>query len=103
VLYYSYREGAIVLSDTEDFRESGYEQYPSLLPPSDDGVFKTLLTHPDAERVRVSVLSAFTGLKIARAEVRNIKQPISDILEKQEQFDVNCLAEEVPDESSGEA
>ena len=63
---------------------------PELLPPSEDGVFKTLLTHPDAEPVLRDVIESFLGFSVVKVEVRNVELPISDINEKRERFDVNC-------------
>ncbi|GHV53969.1 hypothetical protein FACS1894216_13000 [Synergistales bacterium] len=64
---------------------------PELLPPREDGVFKTLLTHPEAGPVLRDVISAALEIPIRAAKVRNAELPISDISEKQERFDVNCL------------
>ena len=63
---------------------------PELLPPSEDGVFRTLLTHPDAEPVLRDVIESFLRFPVTRVEVRNVELPISDINEKRERFDVNC-------------
>jgi len=63
---------------------------PELLPPSEDGVFKTLLTHPDAEPILRDVIESFLRFPITRIQVRNTELPISDIKEKRECFDVNC-------------
>jgi hypothetical protein len=35
-----------------------------ILPPSDDRIFKTVLTHTSAGRVLIDVVSAATGLNI---------------------------------------
>ena len=65
---------------------------PELLPPYEDGVFKTLLTHPDANSVLRDIVESFLKLPIAKVEVRNVELPIADINEKRERFDVNCIA-----------
>ena len=65
-------------------------EVPELLPPSEDGVFRTLLTHPDAEPVLRDVIESFLHLSVVKVEVRNTELPISDINEKRERFDVNC-------------
>jgi predicted transposase/invertase (TIGR01784 family) len=65
-------------------------EVPEILPPSDDGVFKTLLTHPDATPCLRDVIASNIGLPVKEVTVRNTELPISDILEKRERFDVNC-------------
>ena len=61
-----------------------------ILPPSDDRIFKVLLTHPDAKRVLIDVISSVIERKVVDAHVRNIELPVMDINEKAERFDVNC-------------
>jgi predicted transposase/invertase (TIGR01784 family) len=63
---------------------------PKLLPPSEDGVFKTLLTHPDAKPVLRDLIASVLNIPITDVEVRNTELPISDANEKRERFDVNC-------------
>ena len=63
---------------------------PELLPPSEDGVFKTLLTHPDAKPVLRDVVESYLRFPVVKVEVRNVELPISDINEKRERFDVSC-------------
>jgi predicted transposase/invertase (TIGR01784 family) len=63
-----------------------------ILPPSDDHIFKTVLTHPSAGRVLIDVVSATTGHTIVSAQVLNNELPISDTKEKGERLDVNCTA-----------
>jgi predicted transposase/invertase (TIGR01784 family) len=69
-----------------------YEDFelPELLPPSEDGVFKTLLTHPDAKPILRDVVESFLRFPVVKVEVRNVEMPIADINEKRERFDVNC-------------
>ena len=61
-----------------------------ILPPSDDRIFKTLLTHPDAKPVLMDVVSAAIERPVVDVQVRNIEPPVMDIDEKYERFDVNC-------------
>jgi hypothetical protein len=61
-----------------------------ILPPSDDHIFKTLLTHPNAECVVVDVVSAATNHNIVNAQVLDNELPITDANEKNERLDVNC-------------
>ncbi|GHV09952.1 hypothetical protein FACS1894217_15040 [Clostridia bacterium] len=63
---------------------------PKILPPSDDGVFKTLMTHPDATAVLIDLISAVLDLRVVGVTVRNNELPVDDIDDKQERFDVNC-------------
>ncbi|GHV07515.1 hypothetical protein FACS1894217_08480 [Clostridia bacterium] len=61
-----------------------------LLPPSDDAVFKTLMTHPDAKAALIDLISAVLGLNVVGVTVRNNELAVSGIDDKQERFDVNC-------------
>jgi predicted transposase/invertase (TIGR01784 family) len=65
-----------------------------LLPPSDDHVFKTLLTHPDAKPALIDLLSAVIGRDVKDAQIRNNELPATDIEEKQERLDVNCVVDD---------
>ncbi|GHU48104.1 hypothetical protein FACS1894120_6470 [Clostridia bacterium] len=71
------------------------------LPPSDDGIFKTLLTHPDATNALRSVISSFTKLDVQQVAVVNNELHISDIDEKRERFDVNCVVDRSGDGTGG--
>jgi len=64
-----------------------------ILPPSDDRIFKTLLTHPDAERILIDIVSAIIERTVVAVQVRNIEPPVMDTDEKNERFDVNCTVE----------
>ena len=68
----------------------GEIEVPEILPPSDDGVFKTLLTHPDAKPCLRDVIASNIGLPVKEVTVRNTEFPISDVMEKRERFDVSC-------------
>jgi predicted transposase/invertase (TIGR01784 family) len=65
-------------------------EIPEILPPSEDGVFKTLLTHPDASRCLQDIIASNIDLPVKKATVRNTELPIGDVLEKRERFDVSC-------------
>jgi predicted transposase/invertase (TIGR01784 family) len=71
------------------------EDLPELLPFKDDYIFKTLLTRDEAEIVRNSMLSAFTGLRIVKSRIKENEPPIdfSD-LEKQIRLDVHCITDD---------
>jgi len=64
-----------------------------LLPPSDDRIFKALLTHPDAKQVLIDIISTVIEQKVTNVEVRNNELPAMDVEEKAERFDVNCTIE----------
>jgi predicted transposase/invertase (TIGR01784 family) len=66
---------------------------PEILPPSEDGVFKTLLTHPDAKPVLRDVIASILRIPVTDVHVRNTELPISDVNEKRERLDVNCRTE----------
>jgi predicted transposase/invertase (TIGR01784 family) len=63
---------------------------PKILPPSEDGVFKTLLTHPDATQCLRDIIASNIGLPVKKATVRNTELPLGDVREKRERFDVSC-------------
>ena len=67
---------------------------PELLSPSDDRVFKLLMSHSDAGPVLKDVVSAIIGRKVKKVFVRNNELPSEDILEKQERLDVNCVTDD---------
>ncbi|MCL2804857.1 MAG: Rpn family recombination-promoting nuclease/putative transposase, partial [Treponema sp.] len=64
-----------------------------ILPPSDDRIFKVLLTHPDAKQVLMDIISAVIRKKVTNATIRNVELPVSNIDEKEQRFDVNCTIE----------
>ena len=61
-----------------------------ILPPSDDRIFKLLLTHPNAKQVLIDIVSTVIERKVVDVQIRNIELPVMDIDEKAERFDVNC-------------
>jgi len=64
-----------------------------ILPPSDDHIFKTLLTHPDAGPVLRSVVSTVIERSVVSAQVRNNELPAMDVNEKAQRLDVNCVVD----------
>jgi predicted transposase/invertase (TIGR01784 family) len=65
---------------------------PDILPPSDDGIFKTIMTHPDGEPVLRGVVSDVLNMNFVSVAVRNVEMPISDTRQKRQRYDVNCRA-----------
>ena len=61
-----------------------------ILPPSDDRVFKLILTSPDSKPVLMDLISSVIGRKVVGVEVRNNEPPPTDTEEKAERLDVNC-------------
>ena len=65
-----------------------------ILPPSDDYIFKTILTHPDAKPVLMDLVAAVIGRDssdITDVQILNNELPAMDIDEKNERLDVNCI------------
>jgi predicted transposase/invertase (TIGR01784 family) len=61
-----------------------------ILPPSDDHIFKTLLTSPGTERILMSVVSAVIERPVVSIIPRNTEFPVTDVKEKRQRLDVNC-------------
>lgn len=61
-----------------------------LLPPSDDRVFKILMTSPDATPALLYVSSAIINRPVVNVLVRNNELAVESLDEKAERFDVNC-------------
>ncbi len=61
-----------------------------ILPPSDDRIFKVILTSPEAKPVLMDLIASIIGRPVIDVVVRNTELPIGDIEEKAERFDVNC-------------
>lgn len=61
-----------------------------ILPPSDDRVFKLLLTADGSKPILMDLISAVIGRTVVDAEVRNSEIPTENSREKAEKLDVNC-------------
>jgi predicted transposase/invertase (TIGR01784 family) len=61
-----------------------------IFPPSDDHIFKTLLTHPNAKPVLISVVAASIERPILDVRLRNNELQATDVEEKNQILDVNC-------------
>ncbi len=61
-----------------------------ILPPSDDRIFKLILTSAESEPVLADLISATLMRKVVRVAVRNNDVPPGDTGEKAERLDVNC-------------
>ena len=62
-----------------------------LLSPSDDRIFKAMMTSPAAKPVLILVSSAIIKRPVVDVLVRNNELPVETTEEKNERFDVNCL------------
>jgi hypothetical protein len=67
---------------------------PEILPPSEDGVFKSTFTREDAKPALLELLSDILGRPLKDVTVCNNELPISDKNAKREVFDINCIAED---------
>jgi len=61
-----------------------------ILPPSDDRVFKLILTSPEAKPGLINLISCIINRSVVGVEIRNNELPPGDTQEKAERFDVNC-------------
>ena len=61
-----------------------------ILPPSDDRIFKLLLTSPDGKPALMDLISATIKRPVVDVIVRNNELPPGDADEKAERLDVNC-------------
>ena len=66
-----------------------------ILPPSDDRVFKLILTSPDAKPALIDLVSSIIKRPVVDVEVRNNDIPPSDTEEKAERLDINCRIDDV--------
>lgn len=65
-----------------------------ILPPSDDRVFKLILTSPEAKPVLMDLISSIIGRPVIDVVVRNNELPPADTEEKAERLDVNCSVDD---------
>jgi predicted transposase/invertase (TIGR01784 family) len=61
-----------------------------ILPPSDDRIFKLLLTSPEGKPALMDLISATITRPVVDVIVRNNELPLADTDEKAERLDVNC-------------
>lgn len=61
-----------------------------ILPPSDDRVFKLILTSPDAKAGLIKLISAIISRNVVDAVLHPNELAPGDTEEKAERFDVNC-------------
>ena len=61
-----------------------------ILPPSDDRVFKLILTSPEAKQGLMNLISSVIGRTVVDVELLPNELAPGDTREKAERFDVNC-------------
>ena len=61
-----------------------------ILPPSDDRVFKLILTHPEAKQALINLISSIIGRTVVDVVLLPNELAPGDTEEKAERFDVNC-------------
>ena len=66
----------------------------NILPPSDDRVFKLILTAPDAKPALLDLITTLIGRKVVDVLVRNNEIPAEDTEEKAQRLDLNCVTED---------
>jgi predicted transposase/invertase (TIGR01784 family) len=72
-------------------RDTGRRRHSAAV---DDHIFKTILTHPDAEAALISLISAALERQITAVRICNNELPVSDDDEKNERLDVNCVVDD---------
>ena len=65
-----------------------------ILPPSDDRVFKLILTSPDGKPALIDLISSIIGRRVVDAAILNNELPPGDTAEKAERLDVNCMTDD---------
>ena len=65
-----------------------------ILPPTDDRVFRVLMTAPEAKPVLMKLIAVVVGRPVVDVTVHNNELAVSDTQEKAERFDVNCKTDD---------
>ena len=65
-----------------------------ILPATDDRIFKTIMTSPEAKPFLTKLIAGVIGRKVVDVTVHNNELPVSDTQEKAERFDVNCKTDD---------
>ena len=66
---------------------------PKILPPYEDGVFRSILTLPEAHAALVSVVAAVLGRPVTTVTLRNNAAPTRDRHAKREEYDINAVVD----------
>ena len=78
------------MNSKENLEKHIFPMDADILPPSDDRIFKVLLTHPNAKQVLIDVISTVIEKPVLDVQIRNNELPNMDVDEKAERLDVNC-------------
>ena len=62
-----------------------------ILPAYDDYIFKSLMSRPEAKLALMDLISAAIGRKVTSVEIRGNELPVTDVEEKNERLDLNCV------------
>ncbi len=65
-----------------------------ILPATDDRIFKTIMTSPEAKPFLMKLIAGLIGRRVVDVTVHSNELPISDTEEKGERFDVNCKTDD---------
>ena len=66
---------------------------PKILPPSENGIFRSVLTLPESYIALVSSVAAFLDRPVMSVTLRNNDAPARDRNAKQEEYDINCVVD----------
>jgi len=78
------------MNSKENLEKHTFPMDADILPPSNDRIFKVLLTHPNAKQVLIDVVSTVIEKPVLDVQIRNNELPNMDVDEKAERLDVNC-------------
>jgi len=81
------------MNSKENLEKNIFPMEADILPPSNDRIFKVLLTHPNAKEVLIDVISTVIERPVFEVHIRNNVLPTMDVDEKEERLDVNCIIE----------
>jgi predicted transposase/invertase (TIGR01784 family) len=65
-----------------------------ILPATDDRIFRTILTSPEAKPFLMKLIAGLIGRGVVDVTIRGNELGISDTQEKMERFDVNCKTDD---------
>ena len=65
-----------------------------ILPPSEDYVFKAIMSHPDAKPALIDLISTVIGRIVSDVQIRNSELPSGDVDEKNQRLDLNCVIDD---------
>jgi predicted transposase/invertase (TIGR01784 family) len=74
--------------------EKNINTLKSILPPTDDRLFKLLMTAPDLRPGLADIIAGIIRQPVRDVEVRNNELPTDDVDDKQERLDVNCVTDD---------